>query len=178
VAHDQKRRQALEWIRAGISVAEARYLLGLHRHAYQKFWHWIDSTITTVLFRREMRTKFGWRRWITDNPNVRSIQNWLVQSHGAEMMRAAAIAATEVGLSIAAPVHDAFVLLAPLDNLDADVTALRAIMEAASTSIVGIPLGTDVKIVTPPDRYMDPRGSEMWAKVMALLDAVEQQAAA
>jgi DNA polymerase I len=165
-------------LRAGISVAEARNLLNLHRHTYRKFWQWIDSTVTTALFRREMHTKFGWRRWITDDPNVRSIQNWLVQSHGAEMMRAAAIAATEVGLAIAAPVHDAFVLLAPLASLDTDIAALRAIMEAAGRAIIGIPVGTDVKIVRPPDRYMDPRGAEMWTKVMVLLDAAEQQAAA
>jgi DNA polymerase I len=165
-------------LRAGISVAEARNLLNLHRHTYRKFWQWIDSTVTMALFRREMHTKFGWRRWITDDPNVRSIQNWLVQSHGAEMMRAAAIAATEVGLAIAAPVHDAFVLLAPLASLDTDITALRAIMEAAGRAIIGIPVGTDVKIVKPPDRYMDPRGAEMWTKVMVLLDAAEQQAAA
>jgi DNA polymerase I len=75
-------------------------------------------------------------------------------------------------------VHDAFVLLAPLDSLDADVSALRAIMQAAGTPIIGIPVGTDVKIVRPPDRYMDPRGAEMWAKVMALLDMAGQRVAA
>jgi hypothetical protein len=30
----------------------------------------------------------------------------------------------------------------------------------------------------PPDRYMDDRGVEMWAKVMTLLTATEQKAAA
>jgi hypothetical protein len=165
-------------IRAGISVPEARNLLALHRHTYSKFWRWADSTVTTALFSGEMRTKFGWRRQILDNPNVRSIQNWPVQSHGAEMMRAAAIAATEVGLSIAAPIHDAFLLLAPLAQLDADIAALQAIMRAAGGAIVGVPVDTDAKIVRPPDRYMDDRGAEMWSKVMALLQTVEQRAAA
>jgi hypothetical protein len=109
---------------------------------------------------------------------VRSIQNWPVQSHGAEMMRAAAIAATEVGLSIAAPVHDAFLLLAPLPQLVADVAALQAIMRAAGTAVVGIPVDTDVKIIRPPDRYMDERGAEMWSKMMMLLQTVEQREAA
>jgi DNA polymerase I-like protein with 3'-5' exonuclease and polymerase domains len=165
-------------IRAGISVAEARSLLALHRHTYRKFWQWADSTIATALFAGEMVTRFGWRRQIRDNANVRSIQNWPVQSHGAEMMRAAAIAATEVGLSLGAPIHDAFLLLAPLASFDADIAALRAIMKAAGTATVGVPVDTDVKIITPPDRYMDERGAEMWTKVMALLAAVEQRAAA
>ena len=165
-------------IRAGISVAEARNLLALHRHAYRKFWQWADNTIATALFMGEMVTKFGWRRRILDNPNVRSLQNWPVQSHGAEMMRAAAIAATEVGLTLAAPIHDAFLLLSPLATLEEDVAALRAIMKAAGTAVIGIPVGTEVKIIKPPDRYMDKRGVEMWDKVMTLLATVEQRAAA
>jgi hypothetical protein len=165
-------------VRAGISIAEARNLLALHRNTYRKFWQWADATIATALFSRGMTTRFGWRRQILDDPNVRSIQNWPVQSHGAEMMRAAAIAGTEVGLSIAAPVHDAFLLLAPLPQLDADVAALQAIMRAAGTAVVGIPVDTDVKIIRPPERYMDERGAEMWSKMMMLLQTVEQREAA
>ncbi len=165
-------------IRAGISVAKARSLLALHRHAYWKFWQWAEDMIVTALFSGEMVTKFGWRRRILNNPNVRSIQNWPVQSHGAEMMRAAAIAATEVGLTIAAPIHDAFLLLSPIASLDADIGALRAIMRAAGAAIVGVPVETDVKIIKPPERYMDERGAETWAKVMTLLDVIGQRAAA
>jgi DNA polymerase I-like protein with 3'-5' exonuclease and polymerase domains len=165
-------------VRAGISVTKARTLLALHKHAYRKFWQWADSTIATTLFTGEMTTRFGWRRRILDDPNVRSIQNWPVQSHGAEMMRAAAIAATEVRLAIAAPIHDAFLLLAPLSQLDADVAALQTIMRAAGTAIVGVPVVTDVKFITPPHRYMDERGAEMWNKAMMLLQTVEQRAAA
>jgi DNA polymerase I len=165
-------------VRAGISVAEARNLLGLHRNTYRKFWQWVDNIVATALFSGEMVTRFGWRRRILDNPNVRSIQNWPVQSHGSEMMRAAAIAATETGLALAAPVHDAFLLLTPIASLDNDVTALRAIMEAAGTAVIGVPVETDVKITKQPERYMDDRGAEMWMKVMGLLQAVEQRAAA
>jgi hypothetical protein len=94
------------------------------------------------------------------------------------MMRAAAIAATEVGLTICCPIHDAFLLMAPLESLDNDVAALRAIMEAAGTAVIGIPVDTEVKVVRSPDRYMDPRGAEMWTKVMAHLVETEQKAAA
>ena len=100
------------------------------------------------------------------------------KAHGSEMMRAAAIAATEVGLAIAAPIHDAFLLMAPLTSLEADVAALRAIMEATGTAVISVPVGTDIRIIRPLDRYMDERGAEMWAKVMGLLAAVEQRAAA
>jgi hypothetical protein len=164
-------------LRARISRAEARSLLGLHRYTYKRFWRWVDDTIATSLFDGEMHTKYGWRRLIAPNPNARSMQNWPVQSHGAEMMRAAAIAATEVGIAVCAPVHDAFLIEAPLASFEADVAAMRAIMTAAGETIIGLPVRTDAKIVLPPDRYMDERGAEMWEKMMGLLHQVEVQAA-
>jgi DNA polymerase-1 len=165
-------------IRAGISITEARNLLALHRYTYRQFWRWADTIVTTALFSGEMTTKFGWRRQILSNPNVRSIQNWPVQSHGAETMRAAAIASTEAGLRICCPIHDAFLLEAPLDQIGTDAAVLQAIMRAAGTAVVGVPIETDVKIIRPPERYMDKRGVEMWSRVMTLLEAVERQVAA
>jgi hypothetical protein len=150
----------------------------LHRHTYKRFWQWVEDTVAAALFSGEMQTQFGWRRRIVENPNVRSIQNWPVQSCGGEMMRAAAIASTEAGIAVCAPVHDAFLIMAPVDHLDADVAAMRAIMSAAAEAIIGIPVRTDAKTVLPPDRYMDPRGEKTWRKVMGLLQAVESQAAA
>jgi DNA polymerase I-like protein with 3'-5' exonuclease and polymerase domains len=164
--------------RAGITRAEARNLLNLHHHAYKRFWRWVEDTTATALFAGEMHTQFGWRRLIPPNPNVRSLQNWPVQSCGAEMMRAAAIAATEAGIFVAAPVHDAFAIEAELDRLAEDIAAMRAIMSAAGEVIIGIPVRTDAKIVLPPARYMDARGERTWRKVMGLLQTVEMQRAA
>jgi hypothetical protein len=39
--------------------------------------------------------------------------NWPMQANGAEMMRIAAMAATEAGIEVCAPVHDAFLIAAP-----------------------------------------------------------------
>ena len=44
-----------------------------------------------------------------------------MQANGAEMMRLAAIAATEAGIEVCAPVHDAFLIAAPLSRLEADI---------------------------------------------------------
>jgi hypothetical protein len=84
-----------------------------------------------------------------------------MQSHGAEMMRAVMIAATEAGLGICAPIHDAFLLEAPIEHIERDTAALRAIMRAAGTAVVGMPIETDAKIIRPPDRYVDERGGVM-----------------
>jgi hypothetical protein len=161
--------------RAGISVREARHFLALHRRTYKKFWQWAEDTIATALFTGQMTTRYGWRRGIVADPNVRSIQNWPIQSHGGEMMRAVMIAATEAGLSICAPIHDAFLLEAPIERIEEDTAALRAIMRAAGTAVVGVPIETDAKIIRPPQRYVDDRGVAMWNKVMGLLEAIERK---
>jgi hypothetical protein len=48
-------------------------------------------------------------------------------------------------------------------------------MEAAGTAVVGVPVDTDKKIICPPGRYADDRGTAMWNKVMGLLEMVERK---
>jgi DNA polymerase I-like protein with 3'-5' exonuclease and polymerase domains len=162
-------------LRAGITRSQARHLLGVHQHTYRRFWAWIEDNIAGDLFNGGMQTRHGWHRWVTPSPNVRSLQNWRIQATGAEMMRAAAIAATEVGIAICAPVHDAFLIAAPVEDIARDVAAMRAIMTAAGEAVVGMPVRTDAEIVLPPDRYMDERGAEMWGRVMGLLSETEEE---
>ena len=83
-------------------------------------------------------------------------------------MRLAACLATERGVEVCAPVHDAFLICAPLDRLDQDVATMRAAMAEASRIVLsGFELGTDVSITSWPNRYMDPAaascGSASWS---------------
>jgi hypothetical protein len=93
-----------------------------------------------------------------------------MQGGGSELMRLAACFATERGIEVCCPVHDAFLICAPLDRLDADIAAMRAAMAEASRIVLnGFELRTDVHVVRYPDRYMDPRGAVMWARVQDLI---------
>ena len=95
-----------------------------------------------------------------------------MQANGAEMLRIACCLATERGVEVCAPVHDAVLICAPLDRLEADIATMRAAMAEASRFVLaGFELGTDVKVVRWPDRYMDPRGVEMWNRVCDLVGA-------
>jgi hypothetical protein len=59
---------------------------------------------------------------------------------------------------------------APLEKLDEHVAMTKAIMLEASRIVLdGFELGSDVKQVRYPERYMDMRGSVMWDKVMKLM---------
>ena len=76
------------------------------------------------------------------------------------MMRIAACLATERGIEVCAPVHDAFLICAPIDRIDEEAAAMRAAMVEASRAVLdGFELRVDIDVVRFPDRYMDPRGT-------------------
>jgi DNA polymerase-1 len=81
---------------------------------------------------------------------------------------------TEQGIDVCAPVHDAVLICAPLDRLEADVARMQQAMAEASRIVLdGFELGTDAKVITYPDRYMDERGVVMWDRVMKLIGEVQ-----
>ena len=85
--------------------------------------------------------------------------------------------ATEAGLRLCAPIHDAVLLEAPLERLNEDIARLRAIMGEVSKIVLnGFEVRTDVEVVRWPDRYMDERGEVMWERVMRLLGELEMEA--
>jgi hypothetical protein len=76
----------------------------------------------------------------------------------------------ERGVEICAPVHDAVLICAPLDRLDADIADMRAAMAEASRIVLsGFELRTDAQRFLHPDRFADPRGDRMWRQVMELI---------
>lgn len=132
-------------LRLNIPIEDASELFRLHRGTYRRFWSWSDAVVTTALLRREIHTAFGWRMQVTAATRPRTLMNWPMQATGAEMMRAAAIAATEAGIRVAAPVHDAFLIVAPLDRLEDDAEAMAEIMrEAGMTTTGGVPVRVDI----------------------------------
>ena len=99
-----------------------------------------------------------------------------MQANGAEMLRLACCLATEQGIEVCAPVHDAVLICAPLDRLEADIAQMQDIMREASRIVLnGFELGTDATVVRHPDRYMDERGTVMWQRVMQLVNRARSE---
>jgi hypothetical protein len=100
--------------------------------------------------------------------------NFPMQANGAEMLRLACCLATEHGIRVCAPVHDAVLIEAPTGGIDSAVEELQKCMGEASRIVLGgtLELGSDAKAVRWPERYSDKRGEVMWATVMRLVDAV------
>lgn len=158
---------------SGITVAQAHELLRIHRNTYRKFWQWMDNTVTQAVLTGKVQTVFGWQQQIGKEYNARSLMNFPMQANGAEMMRMAAIAAVESNIRICAPIHDAFLIEAPLDRLDDDVRKMQDIMTSAGRLVTGgVDIRTEAEIVRWPNRYMDERGQTMWDSVMKSLDSL------
>lgn len=161
---------------AGIHVLEARDLLQRHRDTYRKFWRWADANKDRGLLGLPLETCFGWRIQAVDGVvKANTFLNWPMQAHGAEMMRIACCLAVERGIKLCAPIHDALLIEAPLDRIDADVKTLKQCMVDASELVLGQGrvCRVDVEIIRHPDRYTDESGVAMWDQVMEILREIE-----
>jgi DNA polymerase I len=158
-------------LRIGQPVLVARNLLRAHHETYRTFWRWSDACIDHAMLHGSLHTVFGWYVHVDQYSKPRSLRNFVMQANGAEMLRLVCCLGIERGIEICAPVHDAVLICAPLDRLDADVATMQGTMAEASRIILnGFELRTDVAVVKYPDRYMDEeRGRAMWDKVMDLI---------
>jgi DNA polymerase family A len=157
--------------RIGRPTIVARDLIRAHHETYRTSWRWSDAAVDCAMLHGKINTVFGWHLHIGENSNPRSLRNFPMQANGAEMLRIACCLATERGVEVCAPVHDAVLICAPLDRLDADIEQMRGTMAEASRAVLdGFEIRTDAKSVKYPDRFMDERGRVMWQKVTGLVD--------
>lgn len=162
-------------IRINQPTAQARELLRLHRETYRRYWRWNDAALDVAMLHGSLETVFGWTLHVGKNPNPRSIRNFPMQANGAEMLRLACSLGTERGITVCAPVHDAVLIEAPVNELPAAVEAMQhAMAEASGIMLKGFQLRSEVKLVTNPDRYVDERGQAMWDTVWQIIQELEQ----
>jgi DNA polymerase I-like protein with 3'-5' exonuclease and polymerase domains len=166
--------------RLGISEFEAHELLIQHRQLFPVYWHWSDDWLAQALNTGSMSTVYSWTcRTGETELNERSIRNWPIQANCAEILRIALIMAHRRGIKLCAPVHDAVLIEAPIEEIEADVTRMREIMRIASRIVLNATpdgpyeLRTDAVIVRFPDRYVDKRGAQIWTEMMRLLEEHE-----
>ncbi|QDT08183.1 DNA polymerase I, thermostable [Planctomycetes bacterium K23_9] len=151
-------------------VAFARNLLRQHKETFPVFWRWSQQQVDTAMLVGELQTVFGWTIHTLGGDNPRSLANFPMQANGAEMLRLACSMASEAGITVCCPVHDAILIEADTDKINAAVAETQTIMRDASKIVLdGFALESDAKIVSWPDRYFDEgRGREMWDKVFQL----------
>ena len=112
--------------RIGVLPIVARRLLQLHREIYCVFWAWSDRVVATANTLLRLPTTFGWSAKIGPDTRPNFPLNYPMQANGAEMLRLACCLATEHSVEVVAPVHDAVMICAPPNRLDADIERTRA----------------------------------------------------
>jgi DNA polymerase I len=165
--------------RLKISEFEASEMLGQHRSQFAQYWAWSDDYIQHAMQTGVVQTAFSWTYHIGSigATNERSLRNWPIQSAGADVLRIACILAARHDIKLLAPVHDAVLIEAPIERIEADVALMREIMRRASRIVLNATaegaheLRTDFKIWRHPEHYTDTRGDEIWEHVLKLLAA-------
>ena len=92
------------------------------------------------------------------------------------MMRIAMIQMVKEGIEVCAPVHDAFLIEAPLENLEKSVHKAQEIMAQASRIVLKVmKLKTDAELIFYPDRFIDQeRGGVFFDCVMEILQEIQK----
>jgi DNA polymerase I len=170
--------------RLKISLFEAHEMLAQHHSQFSQYWAWSDDYIQHAMQTGVVRTVMGWTYHIgiIGQINERSLRNWLIQSAGADILRIICILAVRHGIKILAPVHDAVLIEAPIERIEADVALMQEIMRRASRIVLNKDasgnheLRTEAKIIRYPAHYTDPRGEGIFEHVLELLAAQEQTA--
>jgi DNA polymerase I len=145
----------------------ASELLAVHRRTYPDFWRWSDAAVDYAFLHGRLYTTFGWQIQIhSSDTNARMLRNFPMQANGAEMLRLACCLTTEQGIRVCAPVHDALLIEAPLNQLeDAVLRTQDSMARASRTVLAGFELRSEAKLFRYPDRYRDERGESMWRTV-------------
>jgi hypothetical protein len=159
----------------GRSLLWAAEILQRHRQTYPVFAQWQENVVTQALFDQRITSPLGWPMAVHAETRKRTLLNYMQQAGGADMMRVAAIAAREAGITLCAPVHDAFWVTAPLSELDDTIATMANIMMRAGEAVCGIKIPVEVSAcvrwpqclgdVRPPDA----KGQALWAEIRDLV---------
>lgn len=162
-------------LRIGSTEDRALELLGMHRRAFQAFWTWSDACVDYAFLHGELHTAFGWRMNVSAKTLERTIRNFLMQANGAEMMRLACCFATERGINVCCPVHDALLIEAPTDVIkDAEDVTIAAMAEASRLVLNGFTLRTESTVIHPGEHLSAGRGQALWEKLVRHLHQENQ----
>lgn len=168
----------------GKTPTEADGLLRRHRDTYPTYWRWSEGAVRELFGNGELWTPYGWRFRAHSATRHTTGMNWPVQSAGAEMMRVAAALAVANGIPVCCPVHDAFLVEAPVEQIEGECHRMVEAMELASRKVlagftVRVPFDPDTDIVEFPNHYRDEKdderqeGAGMWPRMLGLLEVVE-----
>ena len=162
----------------GCGVFEAGEILARLRARFRVFEDYARSVVERAGLLLEVSTPYGWIMQCPSGINPRTVRNFPIQSTGAEILHVACILAARRGIEVVAPVHDAIMAEASIDQAK-DVSAAldRCMRDASAIVLRGYELPTDVQLIgagQEHQRYYDDRGEAMWNTVTRLVNKLER----
>lgn len=154
-----------------ITVDEAEDLLRKHRRAYPRYWAYTDAVVETAGFERRIWTALDWRLNDAHRQKTNTIRNFPMQATCADILRLACCLATESGLEVLAPFHDAIIAHVPIEDVDESLELLSKCWSRASGALLGgFELRSDVcrekAAFEYPRRYVDGRHTDFFEKAL------------
>jgi hypothetical protein len=166
----------------GKSIRWAQEVLTSTRLSYKVLFDWQESVVLQALHDRKIVSPLGFPMAVHENTPKRTLINYLCQAGGADAMRLAAVAGIAAGVLIVAPVHDAFWIMAPLDELEDAIATMSRIMVRAGAVVSGgleIPVEVSAKVLWPnclgDVRRYDPvtrkgdKGQALWLEIQGIV---------
>jgi DNA polymerase I len=164
-------------LQIGNREVKAAQLLRSHKEIFPDYWQWSEDNLNHYLDGHALYGAMGWPLNPSLGTKTTTARNFKLQANGAEMMRLAAIAITAKGIRVCCPVHDAFLVEAPVGEIDEVVESVQVSMAEASSVVLGGPhIRTDVDIFRYPGRYKEKDGEAMWELVNGLADILNEGA--
>jgi hypothetical protein len=149
---------------------EAQSLLDQHKRLYGRYWEWIERVSDHAFLTKEMTACFGWRLNVSSQTKPRTVANFQMQANGAEMLRLAVIFGRGEDIKICATIHDALLIEAPLDELEAQTAVMQSCMAKASRLVLdGFELGSDAEYTRYPEAFGNRQGP-LWELVSGVIE--------
>lgn len=150
----------------GLSLSAAQLLMTQHRSMFGTYWNWSSAVENDALLNQQMSSVFGWRMGIGPETVPGLIRNFPMQANGAEMLRLACCVATERGIRLCAPLHDAVIIETPKATAQEAIEVTRDAMAEASRIVLdGFTLRTTCRVIDYPQNLGDQRGAVVWKYV-------------
>lgn len=145
-------------------TGRARQFLQMHHEIFADYWRASDGMIAEAVRCGGYTSRHGWHYAVVPPVNERSLRNWPIQTLGSDVLRCSVIFADALGVEMLATAHDAVLIEADADEIEAKAAEMAYCMKLASAVLCdGFTLNVDTDIKRHGERFLEERGERTFA---------------
>ena len=167
----------------GLTIARAEHVWRNHRAEFRVFWKWAESLSDLAAAGGTLRTPlFGHALGYGPSPiaafHSRTASNFGVQAVAGDIMRVGSILAMQTRparVYVLGSAHDAFVIEAPTEEIDAAVAWMADVMDRAVKTVLGPECAIRIKVkVTHGPNACDWEESDLFDLIKEIISGLER----